>query len=174
MTRIDARIVTMGYQFDIQLLEPEAAAVGVVARYRRGDGIAGTVGAVIYLDDVPDDVEEALREICMALPDVIEQQAWKGTRWVVRKKNFAHVLTIAQDDDEIGDVMLTFRAAADELDVLRNTGHPFFFLGWGRDAMGMVLDDDTDWDEVRELVIESYCVLAPKKLVALVDRPLDD
>ncbi len=37
--------------------------------------------------------------------------------------------------------------------------------------MGMVLDADTDWDEVRELVTESYCVLAPKKLIALIDRP---
>ena len=70
-----------------------------------------------------------------------------------------------------GDVVLSFRAAADELDVLRNAGHPFFYLGWGRDAMGMVLDADTDWDEVRELVTESYCVLAPKKLIALIDRP---
>lgn len=34
-----------------------------------------------------------------------------------------------------------------------------------------MLDGDTDWDEVGELVTESYCVLAPKKLVALVDRP---
>jgi hypothetical protein len=44
-------------------------------------------------------------------------------------------------------------------------------LGWGRDAVGMVLDDDTDWDEVGELVTDSFCVMAPKKLVALVDRP---
>ena len=29
----------------------------------------------------------------------------------------------------------------------------------------------TDWAEVAELLTESYCVLAPKKLVALVDRP---
>jgi hypothetical protein len=35
----------------------------------------------------------------------------------------------------------------------------------------MVLDDHTDWEEVAELMTESYCVLAPKKLVALVDRP---
>jgi hypothetical protein len=34
-----------------------------------------------------------------------------------------------------------------------------------------VLDDDVDWDEVAELLTESYCLLAPKKLVALVDRP---
>jgi hypothetical protein len=28
-----------------------------------------------------------------------------------------------------------------------------------------------DWDEVAELLPESYCVLAPKKLAALVSRP---
>jgi hypothetical protein len=37
--------------------------------------------------------------------------------------------------------------------------------------MGLTLDAATDWDEVAELVVESYCVLAPRKLVALVDRP---
>ena len=135
---------------------------------------------VIYMDDVPGDIEDALRAICLALPDAYEETAWKGTRWVVRKKTFAHVLgvvdesTVADGVDPRsadGDVVVSFRAAADELDVLRNAGHPFFYLGWGRDAMGMVLDAETDWDEVRELLTESYCVLAPKKLVALIDRP---
>ena len=56
--------------------------------------------------------------------------------------------------------------------VKRMYQYPFLQLGWGRDAIGMVLTDDTDWDEVGELMIESYCVLAPKKLVALIDRPL--
>ncbi len=131
---------------------------------------------VIYLDDVPEEVEQELRSICLALPDAYEEQAWKGTRWMVRKKTFAHVLGVADDSrpdpgSAAGDVVLAFRAASDELDVLRNAGHPFFFLGWGRDAMGMVLDDATDWSEVRELLTESYCVLAPKKLVGLIDRP---
>jgi hypothetical protein len=31
------------------------------------------------------------------------------------------------------------------------------------------LTDDTDWDEIRELVTESYWVLAPKKLTAMLD-----
>jgi hypothetical protein len=31
--------------------------------------------------------------------------------------------------------------------------------------------DDVDWDEVEELVTESYCLLAPAKLAARVDRP---
>jgi predicted DNA-binding protein (MmcQ/YjbR family) len=124
-----------------------------------------------YLDDVPEEIESELRAICLDLPDSYEQVAWKGTRWTVRKKTFAHVLGIAADGMAASQIVLSFRAAPDELDVLRNAGHPFFYLGWGRDAIGMVLDVETDWGEVRELITESYCVLAPKKLVALVDRP---
>jgi hypothetical protein len=35
----------------------------------------------------------------------------------------------------------------------------------------MVLGDHTDWDEVAELMAESYCLMAPKKLARLVERP---
>ena len=35
--------------------------------------------------------------------------------------------------------------------------------------MGMVLEGAIDRDEARELVTESYCILAPKKLVEQVD-----
>lgn len=126
-----------------------------------------------YTDDVPEQVEARLRDICLALPDAYEERAWKGTRWVVRKKTFAHVLGVAVGD-AAPETVLTFRSSGQELEVLRNAGPPFYFLGWGRDAIGMVLGDSPDWDEVRELVTESYCVLAPKKLVALVDRPAAD
>ena len=123
-----------------------------------------------YTDGVPEEIEIRLREVCLELPDAYEERAWVGTRWMVRKRTFAHVLGV-----EVGDahpvVVLSFRAAGEELETLRHAGHPFFVLGWGRDAMGMVLDNDTDWDEVRELVTESFCVLAPKMLVARVDRP---
>jgi hypothetical protein len=34
----------------------------------------------------------------------------------------------------------------------------------------MVLDDDTDWVEVAELVTESYRTCAPQKLVRLLDQ----
>ena len=122
-----------------------------------------------YSDDVPDDIEVRMRERCLALPDAYEKKAWVGTRWMVRQRTFAHVLGV-----EVGTgplVVLSFRSAGQELEVLRNAGHPFFVLGWGRDAIGMVLDTATDWDEVRELLIESFCVLAPQKLIALVDRP---
>jgi len=123
-----------------------------------------------YTDDVPAHVEAALRGICLELPDAYEERAWKGTRWMVRGRTFAHVLGVERDSGS-ADVVLTFRAAADELEVLRNAGPPFRYMGWGRDAIGLTLGDTVDWDEVTELVTESYCVLAPKKLVAKVDRP---
>ena len=123
-----------------------------------------------YTDDVPDDVTAHLRKRCLALPDAYEESAWVGTRWCVRKRTFAHVLTVEQDD-RAPLVILVFRAAGEDLEMLSHAGHPFFAMGWGRNALGMVIDDDTDWDEVGELVTDSYCVFAPKKLVALVDRP---
>jgi hypothetical protein len=122
-----------------------------------------------YTDDVPDDVTARLRAVCLALPDAYEERAWVGTRWMVRKRTFAHVLGV-EDQGADPVVVLSFRSEGEELEVLRRAGHPFFVLGWGRDAMGMVLDDP-DWDEVAELVTESFCVLAPKKLTSLVDRP---
>jgi hypothetical protein len=124
-----------------------------------------------YIDGVPDDITARVRERCLALPDSYEERAWVGTRWMVRKRTFAHVLGLARADAEPLAV-LSFRSAGEELEMLRHAGHPFFYLGWGRDALGMVLDADTDWEEVRELVVESYCVMAPKKLISLVeDRP---
>ncbi len=123
-----------------------------------------------YTDDVPDDITARLRALCLALPDAHEEPAWVGTRWRVRTRTFAHVLVVETDGAE-PSVVLTFRATGDDLEMLRHAGPPFYELGWGRNALGMVFGPDTDWDEVRELVTESYCVLAPKKLVALVDRP---
>lgn len=125
-----------------------------------------------YVDDVPEELEDRLRAIGETLPDAYEERAWVGVRWRVRKQTFAQLLAI-DDEGEPRRVVLTFRSQGEELEVLKNAGYPFFLLGWGRDAMGMVIDDDTDWDEVAELVTESYCTRAPKKLVALLDRPPD-
>lgn len=92
-----------------------------------------------------------------------------GTRWMVRRRTFAHVLGVEADAGPL--VVLAFRSAGEELEVFRHGGHPFFVLGRGRDAIGMVLDADTDWEEVREVVTDSFCVVAPKKLIARVARP---
>ena len=67
--------------------------------------------------------------------------------------------------------VLMFRSAGPELAALLATGAPFFGTPWRADEVGVHLDASTDWEELAELVTESYCLLAPAKLAQLVDRP---
>lgn len=130
--------------------------------------------------DVPDDVLVGLRAICLALPEAHEEPAWVGTRWRIRTRTFAHVLGISdeyppaysRDAPLVGDAtVLTFRAAGQELHALTNGGHPFYKPRWHPQVLGMIVQPDVDWGEVTELLTESYCLLAPKKLAAQVPRP---
>ena len=61
------------------------------------------------------------------------------------------------------------RAGPDEREALLSIGYPFFASRAGRNRIVVVLTGDTDWEEIRELVTESYRMLAPKKLTALLD-----
>jgi len=61
------------------------------------------------------------------------------------------------------------RADPDEREALLSNGHPYFASRAGRDRIVVVLTDGTDWEEIRELVTESYRILAPRKLTALLD-----
>jgi hypothetical protein len=56
-----------------------------------------------------------------------------------------------------------------EREVLLAGGHPFSASRTGRDRVVVAVTDGTDWEEIRELAIESYRILAPKKLSALLD-----
>ena len=132
--------------------------------------------------DVPLEIVAELRSVCLGLPEAYEEPAWVGTRWRIRKRTFAHVLTVdsgwppayARAVGTDGPIsVVTFRSSGPELDVLRSAGHPFFGPRWGSDVVGMVLEAGVDWNEVAELITESYCVLAPKRLVEVVDRPND-
>ncbi|TFV68309.1 UNVERIFIED_ORG: MmcQ/YjbR family DNA-binding protein [Bacillus sp. AZ43] len=122
-----------------------------------------------------------LRPIALGLPETYEERAWVGTRWRIRGRTFAHVLEIvggrpqghARAAGTTGPCwVLTFRSSGLELETLRRTGPPFFAPPWRGDEVGMVLGDDVDWDEVAELLTESYCLLAPARLAASVARPL--
>jgi hypothetical protein len=64
------------------------------------------------------------------------------------------------------------RADPDEREELLSIGRPFFASRAGRDRIGVLLTDDTDWQEIRELVTDSYRILAPKKLTALRVGPV--
>lgn len=122
--------------------------------------------------EVPDEIVERLRAVCAALPEVVEERAWRGTRWRVGQRAFAHVLELeagrppsyAEASGKSDGSVLTFRSAGPELAALSNAPHPFFKPNWATNVVGLALDDDTDWEEVEELLVESYLVAAPKRL----------
>jgi hypothetical protein len=123
-----------------------------------------------------------LAATALALPQAYEEDAWTGIRWRIRAKTFAHVM-VAQAGFEssfrdltgVADptTLLTFHAAGDELLALVHAGMPFYTPPWSPTIVGMVIDDDTDWAEIADLVTESYRVCAPQKLTRLLDQPPD-
>lgn len=134
-------------------------------------------------DDVPPEILEPLRAICLTLPDAYEEPAWVGLRWRIRQRTIAHVLRIDPDHQRAQGraagtdgplCLMTFRAPGDELAALVAAGYPFYKADWGVNVVGVVLDADSDWDELAELLTDSYRVLAPKKLAALVGPEATD
>ncbi|MEV0717374.1 MmcQ/YjbR family DNA-binding protein [Asanoa sp. NPDC050611] len=127
--------------------------------------------------DVPPEILDRLSRICLGLPEAYEEDAWVGVRWRVRKATFAHVLTVDPERspahaEAVGTtsplVVMTFRAADDEVGAFANGGPTYFRTDWGRNVVGLRFTTRTDWGEVRELLTESYRIQAPKKLAALL------
>ena len=102
--------------------------------------LGSTVVAMGDYADPPDELVARLRPICLALPDTYEEKAWAGTRWMVRRKTFAHVLHVDRDSPPVlakaheltgaADVV-TFRSQGEELEMLRHAGHPYFYADGG-------------------------------------------
>jgi YjbR protein len=123
-----------------------------------------------------------LAKLALALPEAYEEDAWTGVRWRIRSTTFAHVM-VGQEGYESAfrditgitepTTVLTFRASGDELLALVHSGLPFYKPPWSPTIVGLVLDDATDWDEVAELVAESYRCCAPRKLVRRLDAASD-
>lgn len=135
--------------------------------------------------DVPLDILRRLRPICLGLPETYEEPAWVGIRWRIRQRTFAHVYAARSDHPMAYAVtaaadspvyVMTFRSPGGEIEALVRGGYPFYKPDWGPDVVGIVLGadgDGVDWEEIGELLTESYCVQAPKRLAAKVDRPPD-
>lgn len=140
---------------------------------------AASFGCVSTLDVDPATVAR-LGDLCLALPEVVEENAWLGVRWRVRGRTFAHVLALfdgrpasyaAAAGFDGPAIILTFRVTPEDAELLGQLGLPHFAARFGRDLGGLVLDGEEDWAEIAELLTDSYCLLAPAKLAARVPRP---
>jgi hypothetical protein len=125
--------------------------------------------------EVPEHIVERIRKLCLALPEVTVRADGSLTRerstaysFDIRRRSFC--LLVAWEGSAGKPVpLLVLRAEPGERKALVSIGHPFFASRAGRDRIRVVLTDDTDWEEIRELVTESYRILAPKTLTALLD-----
>ena len=126
--------------------------------------------------EVPEDIVERIRALCLALPEVAVRvdgslTRARSTAWSfdIRRRSFC--LLVAGEDSTGKPVpVLVLGARPEERAALLSLGHPFRASRTGRDRVVVVLAGDTDWTEIRELVTESYRTLAPKKLTAVLDK----
>jgi hypothetical protein len=115
---------------------------------------------------------DRLVRLCRTLPEVTVTAHHQHVGFTVGGRTFAwHV------DDEHGDgrVAVLCKAAQGENTALVASDPHRFYLpryvgkrGW----VGLRLDlQDVDWGEVAELVADSYRLVAPRRLAALVAQP---
>ena len=124
--------------------------------------------------EVPEAIVERVRALCLALPEVtvrvddsLTPERSTAQSFDIRRRSF--FLLVAREDSTGKPVpLLVLRAGPAERAALLSIGHPFFPARAGRDRIVVVLIGDTDWEQIRELVTESYRILAPKKLTALL------
>jgi predicted DNA-binding protein (MmcQ/YjbR family) len=114
-------------------------------------------------------VYERFREICLGLPETCEVfvEAWGHPTFRVgpKQKMFASCSPPDAERQGLGmKVDKAHQAALVQTDPRYRVAAYVGKHGWiDVDASG-----DIDWDEVGELVVESYCLNAPKRLAGLV------
>jgi hypothetical protein len=126
--------------------------------------------------EVPEDIVERVSSLCLGLPEVtvrtdaslIEARSTAHS-FDIRRRSFCLLVALRGPAGQPVP-LLVLRASPDERDALLSIGHPFYAPRAGRDRIGVRLTGDTDWEEIRELVTDSYRRLAPKKLTALLDE----
>lgn len=124
----------------------------------------------MQLLDVSKPLLAKVRKLALVLPQTHERTLTYGTSFTIRQKPFAMLMAIENDDGRCYDLL---QVTTDEIErrALLEQGHPFFSVGDkgpNGKRVGVVVGADTDWVEIGELVTESYRLLAPEKLLALL------
>jgi hypothetical protein len=121
---------------------------------------------------MPDDPLKKLRRLCLALPEVTERLSHGEPTWFVRGKKTFVMFANHHHDDRLA----FWCAGADGAQEMLVSNDPERFFrppyvghrGW----LGVYLDGldvPADWDQIADLVVDAYRVVAPKRLVAALD-----
>lgn len=111
-----------------------------------------------------------VRDLCMAFPEIEERPSHGAPSFFVRGKR-----TLAMfHDGHHGDGRVSlWMPQPDGIQLALVDRDPERFLvppyvghrGW----VAVVLDEDSDWEEIRELLEQAFRKVAPKKLIRLLD-----
>lgn len=124
--------------------------------------------------DDDDPVLAKLRTICLALPGA-DVKISHGRPSFFTKKIFAGYGAVLKGEHDSGryDQALVFMPDPDDAEALDQDDRFFTPAYWGPygwrglDLSGT--DGTVDWDEVTELILDSYRATAPKKLIKELD-----
>jgi len=130
---------------------------------------------------IPRAAFERVSALCLALPEVTvrldpSRVDWRSTAhsFDIRRRSFCLLIATA---DTSGTVVprIVLRVHRDDRNALVSIAYPCFPSRAGRDRVAVLLTDDTEWGEIRELVTESYRLLAPRNSPqrSTPARPLD-
>jgi hypothetical protein len=111
-----------------------------------------------------------LMKVCLALPEAIQEQAARHATFLVRKSTFAYYLNDHHGD---GIVSVCCKVLPGDNEALVAAHPDKFYMpayigprGW----VALRLDvSGLDWNEVAELVVGSYKLIAPKRLALLAN-----
>ena len=112
-----------------------------------------------------------LRKVCLALPDAHEVEAWGEPTFRVRNKLFAMYASPTNHHGS-GRPAVWCKAGPGNQGLMVSANPDRFFVppyvgpsGW----VGVWLDGAVDWEEVADLLRDSYSMIAPKKLRAMLE-----
>jgi predicted DNA-binding protein (MmcQ/YjbR family) len=110
-------------------------------------------------------IHAQIRSICLALPEVNEVEAWGHPTFRAPKKLFA-----AFGDDKQEGPTLGLKVGFDRQEELLKDSRFFptpyaAHQGW----VTLKLDADTNWEEVKGLVLEAYKLVALKRMLRALE-----
>jgi predicted DNA-binding protein (MmcQ/YjbR family) len=107
-----------------------------------------------------------LRKICLALPEAHEVEAWGEPTFRVRNKLFA-MFASAGTHHGHGRPAVWCKAGPGNQEIMVRSAPERFFVppyvgpsGW----IGIWLDGEVQWDELADLLFDSYDLVAPRRI----------
>ena len=116
------------------------------------------------------DIERRVRAICLSLPGASERVS-HGSPAFFAGKQFVMLWPDGHHDHDFPHLWCAAPAGAQD-ELVTTEPDRFFrppYVG-GRGWLGVRLDGEVDWDELTVICTEAFRTVAPKKLVAELDR----